>query len=72
MAGTFSSRALWCSNSHLSALSTSNLLVIPAGDCACSVPAVVPRDGTYRETRSSRCSSSSCRAGTREHPQPHT
>ena len=31
VAGTFSSRALWCSNSNFSALSTSISLVMPAG-----------------------------------------
>ena len=40
MAGTFSSRALWCSKSNFSALSTSTSLVMPAGDCACRLRAV--------------------------------
>ena len=67
MAGTFSSRALWCSKSNLSALSTSTSLVMLAGDCACRLPAVNWKDGWYRETRNSRWSSSSCRVGPKEH-----
>ena len=71
VAGTFSSRVLWCSNSNFSALSTSTSLVMPAKDCACCLPTVIWRDSTYQETRHSRCSSSSCRAGPKEHLQPH-
>ena len=66
-AGTFSSRALWCSNRNFSALSTSTSLELPAGDRACCLSAVVRREGTYQETKSSRCSSSSCRAEKEEH-----
>ena len=71
MAGTFSSRALWCSNSSFSALSTSTSLVMLAGDCACRLPTVIRKDGMYRATSNPRCSNSSCRAGPKGHFQPH-
>lgn len=60
-AGTFSSRALWCSNNDFSALRTSTSLDTPAGDCACLLTTVILRDRSCRETRHSRCSSSSCK-----------
>ena len=69
-AGTFLSRALWCSKSDFNALSTSSSLVMPAGDCACRLTTVIRRDRSCRETRHSRCSSSSCRERPEQHHQP--
>ena len=46
VAGTFSSRALWYSNSDFRAVSTSTSLLMLAGDCACCFPIVIRRDGT--------------------------
>ncbi len=57
---TFSSSALWCSKSDLSALSTSTSDETPAGDCACRFITVIRNDRSCRETRHSRCSSSNC------------
>lgn len=56
---TFSSRALWCSNSDLSALRTSTSLETPEGDCACLLTTVIRSERSCLDTRHSRCSSSS-------------
>lgn len=56
---TFSSSALWCSNRDLSALRTSTSLETPAGDWACLFTTVILRLRSWRDTRHSRCSSSS-------------
>lgn len=56
---TFSSRALWCSNKDLSALRTSTSLETPEGDCACRLTTVIRSERSCRDTRHSRCSSSS-------------
>lgn len=53
---TFSSRALWCSNRDLSALSTSTSLETPAGDWACLFTTVILSERSWRDTRHSRCS----------------
>lgn len=66
--GTFSSRALWCSNKDFSALSTSTSLDTPAGDCACLFTTVIRRDRSCLETRHSRCSSSSWKERPRRKP----
>lgn len=62
---TFSSSALWCSKSDLSALRTSTSLETPAGDDACRLTTVIRSDLSWRATRHSRCSSKSCQDNTR-------
>lgn len=57
--GTFSSRALWCSNSDLRAFSTSTSLETPEGDWAWRFTTVIRNDRSWRDTRHSRCSRSS-------------
>lgn len=57
--GTFSSRALWCSNSDLRAFSTSTSLETPEGDWAWRFTTVIRSDRSWRDTRHSRCSRSS-------------
>lgn len=65
--GTFSSKALWCSNSDLRAFSTSTSLETPEGDWAWRFTTVILRDRSWRDTRHSRCSRSSWQgAGRRE------
>lgn len=67
--GTFSSRALWCSNSDLRAFSTSTSLETPEGDWAWRFTTVIRSDRSWRDTRHSRCSRSSwqgAREGERE------
>lgn len=56
---TFSSRALWCSNSDLRAFSTSTSLETPEGDWAWRFTTVTRSDRSWRDTRHSRCSRSS-------------
>lgn len=56
--GTFSSRALWCSNSDLRAFSTSTSLETPEGDWAWRLTTVIRSDRSWRDTRHSRCSRS--------------
>lgn len=56
---TFSSSALWCSNRDLRAFRTSTSLETPAGDWACLFTTVILRLRSWRDTRHSRCSSSS-------------
>lgn len=56
--GTFSSRALWCSNSDLRAFSTSTSLETPEGDWAWRFTTVIRSDRSWRDTRHSRCSRS--------------
>lgn len=55
---TFSSRALWCSNSDLRAFSTSTSLETPDGDWAWRFTTVMRSDRSWRDTRHSRCSRS--------------
>ena len=56
---TFSSSALWCSNSDLRALRTSTSLETPAGEDACRFTTVILSDRSCRDTRHSKCSSNS-------------
>lgn len=55
---TFSSRALWCSNSDLRAFSTSTSLETPEGNWAWRFTTVIRSDRSWRDTRHSRCSRS--------------
>lgn len=59
---TFSSRALWCSNSDFRALRTSTSLETPDGGGACRFTTVILKLRSWRDTRHSRCSSNSCSA----------
>lgn len=63
---TFSSRALWCSNSDFRALRTSTSLETPDGGGACLFTTVILRLRSWRDTRHSRCSNSSY--STHAHP----
>lgn len=58
---TFSSRALWCSNRDLRALSTSTSELTPLCEAACRFTTVILSDRSCRDTRHSRCSRSSCK-----------
>lgn len=60
---TFSSRALWCSNSDFRALRTSTSLETPDGGGACLFTTVILRLRSWRDTRHSRCSNSSYSTG---------
>lgn len=53
---TFSSRALWCSNRDLRALSTSTSLETPEGGGACLFTTVILNERSWRDTKHSKCS----------------